>query len=271
MSAPSAPPPSTAVPAEPPAPPTGSAGDGGAGRGHAPAGGWARVLVAVAAVLALLLVGATAGLLIAQSRSAGELAAPAADSVAVGFSQDMSVHHRQAIRMAGIVRNRSTDRAVQRLAFDIETNQLEQVGRMQGWLNLWGRDPLPVNGYMAWMNGAAIAGHGTEHTSAAGAEPSHAGVSLAPGAVAQMPGLASNAELARLTNLTGRDLDVLFLQLMLRHHQGGLTMIRYAAEHAEVGVVRNLAAQMNSAQTNELELLTTMITERGGTPLPAPN
>ena len=272
MSAPSAPTPSPATSSAAPAGIGPGGGGGGTGRGYAgPAGGWTRVAVAIAAVIALLLVGAAAGLLIANSRSSGDLAAPAADSVAVGFSQDMSVHHRQAIRMAGIARNRSTDRAVQRLAFDIETNQLEQVGRMQGWLNLWGRDPLPVNGYMAWMNGAAIAGHGTEHTSAAGAEPSHAGVSLAPGAVAQMPGLASNAELARLTNLTGRDLDVLFLQLMLRHHQGGLTMIRYAAVHAEVGVVRNLAAQMNVAQTNELELLTTMITERGGTPLPAPN
>ena len=54
----------------------------------------------------------------------------------VGFAQDMSVHHRQAALMAGIARERSTDPAVRSLAFDIETSQLEQIGRMQGWLRL---------------------------------------------------------------------------------------------------------------------------------------
>lgn len=253
MSAPTTPPESAVSPGPGPVPDQGR---------QMTTSGWPRVLVACAAVIALLLVGAAGGLLISQSRS-GEGTVPAPDSVAVGFSQDMSVHHRQAVRMAGITRNNSTDPDVKRLAFDIETNQLEQIGRMQGWLNLWGRDPIPVAGHMAWMNGAAAHGH------SGSAAPS--GPSLADGAIAQMPGMATDAELTRLTQLSGRDLDVLFLQLMLRHHQGGLSMIRYAAEHAEVGVVRNLAAQMNTAQTNELDLLTTMITDRGGVPLPAPN
>ena len=232
---------------------------------RAPTPGWVRILVACAAVLVLLLVGATAGLVLSQSRSSSDATAPAPDSVAVGFCQDMTVHHRQAVRMAGIVRDRSTDPAVKHVAFDIETNQIEQIGRMQGWLNIWGRDPLPLGGYMAWMSGTSA--HGHTGASVAGS-PSGA---TSSGAVAQMPGMATDAELARLQQLTGRDLDVLFLQLMLRHHQGGLTMMRYAAEHAEVGVVRNLAAQMVTAQTNEVDLLTSMLTERGAAPLPAPS
>jgi uncharacterized protein (DUF305 family) len=232
------------------------------GGGRPVSSGWARIAVACGAVLALLLVGAAAGLLLSQSRASSDTVAPAPDSVAVGFSQDMSVHHRQAVRMAGIARDRSTDPAVKHLAFDIETNQIEQIGRMQGWLNIWGRDPQPVGGHMAWMAGDASA-HG------------HAG-SVAPspgstGAVAVMPGMATNAELTRLEQASGRDFDILFLQLMLRHHQGGLTMIRYAADHAEVGVVRNLAAQMAVAQNAEVDLLTSMLAERGATPLPAPS
>jgi uncharacterized protein (DUF305 family) len=168
----------------------------------------------------------------------------------------MTAHHRQAVRMAGIVRDSTTDLAIKQIAFDIETNQLEQIGRMQGWLNLWGRDPLPVNGYMAWM-GSAAALHG--HSTSPG------------GALAAMPGMATDAELTRLQQATGRDQDILFLQLMLRHHQGGLIMIRYAAEHAEIGVVRNLAAQMSVAQTNEADLLTSMLAQRGAAPLPAPS
>jgi uncharacterized protein (DUF305 family) len=218
---------------------------------------WVRALVAAAAVLALLFVGASAGLLIAQTRASEPSTTPAPDSVAVGFCQDMSVHHRQATLMAGLARDRSTDPAVKHIAFDIETNQLEQIGRMQGWLNLWGRDPLPIGGHMAWMSGVAHDGH-----------PSSGAVA---GAVTQMPGMASQDELSKLQTATGRDFDVLFLQLMLRHHQGGLTMMRYAAEHAEVGVVRNLAAQMVTAQNAESDLLTSMITERGATPLPAPS
>jgi uncharacterized protein (DUF305 family) len=215
---------------------------------------WARIVVAIAAVVALLLVGAAAGLLIAQTRASDPATTPAADSVAVGFCQDMSVHHRQAVLMAGLARDRTTDLAVKHIAFDIETNQLEQIGRMQGWLNLWGRDPIPVGGHMAWMSGPS---HGDEHPGS--------------GAVLQMPGMASQDELNQLQKATGKDFDILFLQLMLHHHQGGAGMLRYAADHAEVGVVRNLAAQMATAQSMESDLLTSMITERGASPLPAPN
>lgn len=231
--------PQDAVPGQPPTPRT---------------AGWVRILLVVAAVLSVLLVGAAAGLLIAQTSDTAT-AAPGPASVDAGFCQDMTVHHRQAILMAGLARDRTTDTEIKHVAFDIETNQIEQVGRMQGWLSLWGRDQLPMGGYMGWMSGVTH-GHAT---------PS------AEGKVATMPGMASADELKQLEQLTGREFDVLFLQLMLRHHQGGIDMLRYAAEHAEVSAVRNIATQMATAQTNENELLTSMIAKRGGQPLPAPN
>lgn len=220
-----------------------------------PTAGWARVLMVLAGVVSLLLVGAAVGLLVGQSGTTQTPSAPAPDSVDVGFLQDMTVHHRQAVLMAGLARDHSTDPLVKNLAFDIETSQVEQVGRMQGLLNLWGRDPLPLGGYMGWMRGVTH-----DHAAPAG-----------DGKVAGMPGMASQDEIKRLQQATGNDLDVLFLKLMLRHHQGGIEMLRYAAEHAEVGVVRNLAKQMATAQTSENDLLVSMITERGGTPLPSPN
>ena len=61
---------------------------------------------------------------------------------------------------------------------------------------------------------------------------------------------------------------MLFLQLMLRHHQGGAEMLSYAAANASQEPVRNLAAQMLSAQTSEAGYLTQLLTARGGTPLP---
>ena len=73
-------------------------------------------------------------------------------SVDVGFSRDMARHHLQGVEMANLVADHSKDPDGPALAFDIATTQTNQVGRMQGWLALWG---LPPTGGrpMAWMGG----------------------------------------------------------------------------------------------------------------------
>ena len=132
----------------------------GSGGGREPR--WARPFVAVVAVVALLLLGAAAGLLIGLPGSS-EPAVPAADSVDVGFAQDMTVHHEQAVQMAAWERDHTTDPALHQLAYDIESTQTAQIGRMQGWLGLWGAGSLPVGGHMAWMTEP---GHGHSGPSA---------------------------------------------------------------------------------------------------------
>jgi uncharacterized protein (DUF305 family) len=57
---------------------------------------------------------------------------------------------------------------------------------------------------------------------------------------------------------------------MMRHHQGGLEMAEYAQEHGETDVVRTLARSIAESQTAETRLMSGMLEERGGTPLPAP-
>ena len=49
------------------------------------------------------------------------------------------------------------------------------------------------------------------------------------GSMSKMPGMASSEDMAALRQATGQAVDVLYLQLMLRHHQGGLPMMEYAA------------------------------------------
>lgn len=221
------------------------------GRGNP---GWLRVLVFTGAVLAVLLVGASVGLLIQlPDRDPGE---PGPESVAVGFSQDMSVHHRQGVLMAGIVRDSTTDPEIATLAYDIETTQLEQLGRMQGWLSLWDAAALPPGKHMRWMTasggGGGHAGHGTA------------------GGVEVMPGMATPQELQQLEEASGPAQDILFLQLMIRHHQGGTGMMAQAAERAQVPQVRNLASQMLTAQNAEIVAMTAMLADRGAAPLPPP-
>jgi uncharacterized protein (DUF305 family) len=218
-----------------------------------------RTLVIAVAVIVVLAVGAAIGMLITTARGGpGGSGAPDAESIDVGFSQDMRAHHFQAITMAGIARDKTTDPEVHAIAFDIESTQLAQAGMMAGWLNVWGQAELPAagKGYMAWMAGS---GH------------QHSGAVLESGGVSAMPGMATNEELNKLKTLSGKELDVYFLQLMLRHHQGALPMAQYAASHAGVGYVRNLAAKMVASQTNEASLMTKMLATRGAVPLPAPN
>jgi uncharacterized protein (DUF305 family) len=214
--------------------------------------GWVRPFLVAAGALVFLLVGAAGGLLLAQSMTS-TLPIPAADSVDVGFAQDMSVHHQQATEMAAWERDHTTDPNLEQLSYDIESIQTAQIGRMQGWLELWGASAQPVGRpYMTWM--ASDAMHG---------------MTMAPsGGVAAMPGMASAQDLKDLRAATGKQLDVLFLQLMLRHHEGGASMLADAAQNASQPQVRNLAAQMLSSQSAESEYLKRLLAERGAAPLP---
>jgi uncharacterized protein (DUF305 family) len=206
------------------------------------------------AVIAIGLLAAGGGLAVALG--IGRTDTPTADSVDAGFSRDMSRHHLQAVEMANLVLARTQDAEVRQLAFDISATQTNQVGRMQGWLALWG---LPLSGrdVMSWMGGDAHAMHGMPDAAAA-----------ADGAV--MPGMATETELAELRSLSGTELDVRFLQLMTRHHQGGLEMAQYGQAHATLAAVRTLARSIAETQTAETTTMETMLRARGGTPLPAP-
>jgi uncharacterized protein (DUF305 family) len=198
------------------------------------------LLVVLAVVTALALLAAGAGIAVGTGLGSSPVPGPA--SVDAGFARDMSTHHEQATEMAQIVRDTGTDPTVRLMAYDIETQQLGQVGQMRGWIDSWGQTPQSSEAQMAWM------GHG-----------------MAPGEL--MPGMATTAELTRLRGLSGKPLDVYFLQLMIRHHRGGLEMAQYAAQHASKDYVRQLANRIALAQQAEVVTMEQMLRERGGQPL----
>ncbi|MFF5338975.1 DUF305 domain-containing protein [Streptomyces sp. NPDC013181] len=168
-------------------------------------------------------------------------AAPAEGSADVGFARDMAVHHQQAVEMSFIVRDRTSDEAVRRLAFDIINTQANQRGMLLGWLDLWGRPISSPGAPMAWM------GH-----------------SFTPrGDGALMPGMATDAELDALRAAEGRKAEVLFLRLMTVHHKAGADMASAAASSAGTDVIRNLAAGMVRSQQSEIALMADMLRERG--------
>ncbi|MBO0872118.1 MAG: DUF305 domain-containing protein [Pseudonocardia sp.] len=220
---------------------------------------WSRYVLVAGGALALLLLGAAAGLLIGLPGSSGVPASPAPDSVDVGFAQDMTVHHEQAVQMSTWERDHTADPQLRQLAYDIESGQSRQIGHMQGWLGLWGASSLPTGPFMRWMPSdmsgmSGMSGHGATGSTGAG--------------VTRMPGMATDEELRQLRTSTGTAMDTLFLQLMLRHHQGGAGMLSYAAHAATQPDVRNLAAQMLTAQTNESEYMRQLLAQHGAAPLP---
>jgi uncharacterized protein (DUF305 family) len=198
----------------------------------------------------------------------------------------MIVHHDQGVLMAHYAEQNTTDPEISVMAYDIGYTQTDQIGQMQGWLSLWDLPEFGDGTHMGWMGGTAAAHGGMDMASAAAgvtadgdsaATPTDAseqpgGAPSAGGAAAVplMPGMATDAEIEKLKGLTGAESDTYFLQLMVRHHQGGAPMMQYAAEHATNAVVRNFASKMAQSQAAEISVMTQMLAERGAQPLPAP-
>lgn len=183
------------------------------------------------AFLALVVLASAALLWLTTDRPPGD------DSLEAGFARDMMVHHDQAVQMALLIRDRTDDPVMRAIATDMILTQQNQIGQMLGWLNLWG---LPATGQeppMSWM------GHPTEGL---------------------MPGMATPEELANLERLSGEAADVAFLQLMIRHHQGGLTMAEEALNRSGVRAVRDLARQIVAAQEIEIANMEALLAEKTG-------
>ncbi|MEE1845808.1 DUF305 domain-containing protein [Streptomyces sp. NPDC088190] len=203
-----------------------------------------RPMVLAGGAVLLLAVGLLALMLVRPSSSAGPAspsAAPSDTSVDVGFARDMSIHHQQAVEMSFIVRDRTSDEAVRRLAYDIINTQANQRGMMLGWLEMWGRAKSSDAPPMQWMG--------------------HAFTPRGDGSL--MPGMATDTELDALRAAKGRAAEVLFLKLMTSHHRAGAEMAQAAADSADTEAIRNLAAGMVRGQQSEIALMADMLKERG--------
>ncbi|MER7695994.1 MULTISPECIES: DUF305 domain-containing protein [unclassified Streptomyces] len=215
----------------------------------APSRSTRRMVLAGASVL-LLALGLVALMVVRPSSasppgaSSAALSAPAEGSVDAGFARDMAIHHQQAVEMSFIVRDRTDDEDVRRLAYDIINTQANQRGMMLGWLEMWGLPKSSAKPPMEWMG----------HTLA----PTDDG--------SLMPGMATDAELAALTAAKGEKAEVLFLRLMTVHHRAGADMAQAAAGAAENDAIRNLAAGMVRGQKSEMGLMADMLADRGAKP-----
>ena len=178
--------------------------------------------VALAIVVGMLL-GLAAGVLIPRSGVPGD-ASPEA-----GFARDMSTHHQQAVAMGLIAFQQGSDADVRSIGVDIATSQQGDYGMMQGWLRSWELDPTGEQPRMAWMPD--------------GEEMVNGGL---------MPGMASTEEMERLRTAQGKELDILFLEMMIKHHIGGIHMVDGLLEQSDHELVTEAAQRMKNTQQKDL-------------------
>ncbi|MEU0239155.1 DUF305 domain-containing protein [Nocardiopsis sp. NPDC006198] len=162
-----------------------------------------------------------------------------------GFLRDMSAHHAQAVDMSMVILDKTEDPELHTVATDMTRTQQAQIGIMQGWLMAW---DLPARGAqppMTWMEGH-------DHGDGGGEVPD------------TMPGLASPEDLEALEDAEGVEAELLFLELMIAHHRGGIEMAEAEVDLGGEEMVTRFAQGMIDAQQSEVNLMEGMIDERSG-------
>ncbi len=187
-----------------------------------PARGWSRGQWTAIAVAMAFLVGCAGYLVGVQTNR------PPTNAVDIGFLQDMTDHHDQAVAMAQIALARGKDPTVREFAKEVLLFQRRELGLFQAYQDERGIQPAdydPERQTMAWMD--------------------------MPRPLRTMTGMASQDQLDALEAASGTALDRQFLDLMITHHAGGAHMGEYAADHAADPKIRALAARM--AQNQRVE------------------
>ncbi|MEO7148009.1 MAG: DUF305 domain-containing protein [Terrimesophilobacter sp.] len=208
-----------------------------------------RARLALILGTALVIVAAfVAGMLTSPSS-----AFPTNTSAEAGFARDMQTHHSQAVELSMIVRDRTFDPDIRLLAYDIALTQQQQVGQMYSWLTVWGLPQAAAEPSMTWMVRSGLSGAGHDQGDASthpSGEP--------------MPGLATPAQLEKLKASSEVQAEILYLQLMIAHHKGGVEMAQAVLDRSENRVVVTLAKSMVIAQQAEIDYMSELLAARTG-------
>lgn len=154
----------------------------------------------------------------------------------VAFTRHMLAHHEQAIIMTDLVEERTDNESIRLLAERMSVSQDDEIDQMEGWLISRGETVLDP--------GEGHAGH--------------------PQAEA-MPGMLTAEQLAELEASTGQDFDRLFLEYMIMHHEGAITMVQdlWAAEGGQEVQIGDIARHVESDQRIEIARMRALQEEIG--------
>ncbi|MCZ4102784.1 MULTISPECIES: DUF305 domain-containing protein [Streptomyces] len=145
----------------------------------------------------------------------------------VDFAKQMIPHHRQAVEMADLAATRAASADVKALATKIKGAQDPEIMTMSTWLTSWG-EQVP-----ATMQGMDMS--------------------------AGMPGMMSMDDMDKLKKASGPEFDTMFLQMMVNHHEGAITMANAEKAKGQYAPTKELASAVVSAQTSEITQMNKLI------------
>jgi uncharacterized protein (DUF305 family) len=151
----------------------------------------------------------------------------------VTFMQGMIHHHAQALDMAALVPDRTASEEMKKLAMRIDVSQNDEIQMMRRWLD-------------------------ARKQQAPGPHAHHE-----PGAPV-MPGMLTAEEMARLGAARGVEFDRLFLEGMIKHHGGALTMVRDLLATPGAGQEPEMfafASDVDGDQRMEIDRMSVMLRE----------
>jgi len=162
-----------------------------------------------------------------------EMERPRHGEADVRFMRGMIPHHAQAIEMSDLVAGRTDNEDLRLLAHRIDISQRDEIRLMERWLRTRG-EALPSK-----TTGPRP---GSKHN--------------------LMPGMLTPGQMTELTAATGAEFDRLFLQGMIAHHQGALTMV--GELFATVGggqetEVHRFASDVDADQHMEIQRMRSML------------
>jgi uncharacterized protein (DUF305 family) len=137
------------------------------------------------------------------AEAARDLSKVGATPADVKFMQGMIHHHAQAIDMTELLKTRTASEDMKKLGMRIQVSQTDEIRMMQRWLQAHGQDaPDP---HAMHMPGMIMPGmdHGP-----------------------MMAGMLTPEEMEHLATLKGPAFDKYFLEGMIKHHGGAITMVK---------------------------------------------
>jgi uncharacterized protein (DUF305 family) len=155
--------------------------------------------------------------------------------------QGMIMHHAQAVEMTALINSRTENKELRLLGARISHSQAEEIKFMEHWLQARGQPttmPMHQTGDMN-MPGMDMSKHET-----------------------LMPGMLTKAQMDALRNAKGKEFDRLFLEGMIQHHSGALTMVKDLFDTAGAGqdaVLFNFATDVDSGQRAEIRIMQNML------------
>lgn len=137
----------------------------------------------------------------------------------VAFVQMMIPDHQMVAKMDALAAQNAASSKLKTLAAQMQDGQAQTADKLQGWLQAWGQT---ASGQMAGMT---------------------------------MPGAMTQKDMDMLKSMKGMNFDMMFAQMMIKHHEGSVQMARDEQAKGASQEAKAMAADMVTTQEKQITQL----------------